>query len=315
MIEGIIFLIAVAWVAKKGVEYASEHWQQARGTNRASTKGQRPDRRAASALRHDTGYWAHQTARGFPELRHGLAAGWHASRTSYSQGKAARAKARTEHLEHHAGWLEELREQRRRQQKAYERIRAARQPQKPPAAEPGPAAQDTQDPPAQKQDPPAQETAQQDTPDEWPWTPLNPQGQQQQPSWQQPKTGQAETSPAPPPASTKGTTTMSGDTNYEQELAELTAMLQDAEEDLNSVQRKRMKSRVDILSTMAVDQATLAEAADIDDALQQQEKAAQQTYEAIQTAIAGLQKRHGGIKQAVDDSPVDKPADPDFYTD
>jgi type IV secretory pathway VirB10-like protein len=292
MIEGIIFLIVVAYVAKHGVQAASEHWQQARGTSRASNKKKSPGRRAAGAVQHDTGYWAHQTARGFPELRHGLAAGWHASRTSYSQGKTARAQALTAHLEHHAGWLEQLREERARQLQAHERIRAARQPQNPPAAE--------QDQPAQKTaEPPAQKTA----PAPWPGQDGEPQDQPPPLSWQQPKPAQTETSPAPQPAPAKGSTTMSGDTTYAQELDELTKMRQDAD-----------KARLDILTSMALDPATLSEAADIDDALRQQEKAAQQTLDSVDAAISGLKTRHGGIKQAVDDSPVDKPADPEFYT-
>jgi hypothetical protein len=37
--------------------------------------------------------------------------------------------------------------------------------------------------------------------------------------------------------------------------------------------------------------------------------------DAADAAISGLQKRHGGIQEAVDSSPVDKPADPEFYQD
>ena len=83
--------------------------------------------------------------------------------------------------------------------------------------------------------------------------------------------------------------------------------------DLNSVRRKRMKNRVDILASLSLDPATLSEAAAIDDALQQQEKAAQQTLDATDAAIQGLAKRHGGIQEAVSNSPVDRPAEPGFY--
>ena len=108
---------------------------------------------------------------------------------------------------------------------------------------------------------------------------------------------------------------MSGDTTYTQQMAELEAILRDADEEVNSVRRKRMVNRLDILQGMGLDKDTLSEAAAIDDALQAQEKAAQQTLEAADVAVAGLARRHGGIKGAVDDSPVDRPADGEFYQD
>ena len=76
-----------------------------------------------------------------------------------------------------------------------------------------------------------------------------------------------------------------------------------------------MVNRLDILQSIGLDKDTLSDAAAIDDALQAQEKAAQQTLEAVDAAINGLEKRHGGIKEAVDDAPVDKPAEPEFYQD
>jgi hypothetical protein len=76
-----------------------------------------------------------------------------------------------------------------------------------------------------------------------------------------------------------------------------------------------MVSRLDVLMSLGLDKDTLSDAAAIDDALQAQEKAAQQTLDATDAAISGLSKRHGGIKEAVDDAPVDKPAEPEFYQD
>ena len=107
----------------------------------------------------------------------------------------------------------------------------------------------------------------------------------------------------------------SGDTTYTQQLGELAAIRADAEEEVNSVRRKRMASRLDILTGLGLDSASLSEAAAIDDALQAQEKAAQQTLDAADAAIHGLKQRHGGIQEAVSSSPVDKPAQPEFYQD
>ena len=108
---------------------------------------------------------------------------------------------------------------------------------------------------------------------------------------------------------------MSGDTTYTQQMSELQAIRRDAEEEVNSVRRKRMVSRLDILQSLGLDKNTLSEAAEIDDALREQEKAAQQTLDASDAALSGLQKRHGGIQEAVTSSPVDKPAQPEFYED
>jgi hypothetical protein len=106
-----------------------------------------------------------------------------------------------------------------------------------------------------------------------------------------------------------------GDTSYTQQMRELEAIRRDAEEEVNSTRRKRMVSRLDILQSLGLDKNTLSEAAGIDDALREQEKAAQQTLDATDAAINGLKQRHGGIKEAVDSAPVDKPAEPEFYQD
>jgi len=109
------------------------------------------------------------------------------------------------------------------------------------------------------------------------------------------------------------TGTASGDTTYTQQLAELQAIRQDAEADLHSAVRKRMVSRLDVLMSLGLDPATLNEAAMIDDALKEQEKAARQALDACDAAINGLTHRHGGIQEAVNNSPVDQPAQPEFY--
>jgi hypothetical protein len=106
-----------------------------------------------------------------------------------------------------------------------------------------------------------------------------------------------------------------GDTTYSQQMRELEAIRRDAEEEVNSTRRKRMISRLDVLQSLGLDKNTLSEAAEIDDALREQEKAAQQTLDATDAAINGLKQRHGGIKEAVDNAPVDKSAEPEFYQD
>jgi hypothetical protein len=284
--EALILAIIITYAVKKAAEDAHNHWQGSRGANRRSTRGQPVRQRAASAARHDTAYWARQVRGGFPQVRHGLYMGWHAGRVAQLEGRQARAQARADHAHLRARATEVVREQRRRQEEALERIRAAaRQPEPEAGPEPdGPEATAAPEPPRQ----PASEL--------WARWPGSDDG----------------TMPVTPP--TEGSA-MSGDTTYTQQMTELTAIRRDAEEEVNSVRRKRMLSRLDVLMSLGLDSATLSEAAAIDDALKEQEKAAQQTLDAADAAIHGLQQRHGGIKAAVDDAPVDKPAEPEFYQD
>jgi hypothetical protein len=223
--------------------------------------------------------------------------GWNAGKAAQLQGREARAKARADHADLRARTTEAVREQRRRQAEALERIRAAAagaDPEPEPGADPEPAAEDCREC----------------------GRPLGPDdtGTLHDACRKRIELVMAGGNAQPSPSNTEGNT-MSGDTTYTQQMSELQAIRRDAEEEVNSVRRKRMVSRLDILQSLGLDKNTLSEAADIDDALQAQEKAAQQTLDATDAAIHGLKQRHGGIKEAVDDAPVDKPAEPEFYQD
>jgi hypothetical protein len=282
--EALILAIIIAYAVKKAAESSHEHWQSSKGANRKASKGKPVRERAASAARHDTAYWAEQVRGGFPQVRHGLYMGWNAGRVAQLEGWQARAKARAEHADLRARVTEAVREHRRRQAEALERIRAA-------ARQPDP--EDGQDP----DEPEA--TAAPEPP------PPRP------PRWPGPDD---DITLVTPTSTTEGTP-MSGDATYTQQMRELEEIRRDAEEAGANVARKRMTSRLDILQSMGLDKDSLSEAAEIDDALQDLEKAVQKLIEAVDAAIAGLEKRHGGIKEAVDDAPVDKPAEPEFYKD
>jgi hypothetical protein len=281
--EALILAMIIAYAVKKAAEGAHNHWQGSKAANRAASRGKPVSWRARSAARHDAGYWAHQVRGGFPEITHGLYMGWHSGRIAQLDGAAARAAAKAEHVQTRARVAEAIREQRRRQAEALDRIRAAAAASLEPEADPGP--------------------------DETEATVTPPPGLRTR--WPGPDDDIAPVTPTP---TTEGNT-MSGDTTYTQQMSELEAIRRDAEAEVNDVRRKRMVSRLDILMSLGLDPDSLSEAAGIDDALRAQEKAAQQTLDAADAAISGLKQRHGGIKGAVDDSPVDKPADPEFYTD
>lgn len=278
--EALILAIIITYAIKKAAESAHLHWQSSKAANRQASRGKPVRKRAASAIEHDIGYWSHQVANLFPQVRHGLFMGWNTGRAAQLEAAAKRAQARSGHVQDRAKATQVIREQRRRQQEILDEIRAAAEAEieeTPGHAAPqaGPAPQ--QAPPGPPPDPPSAPAGS---------TPVTP--------------------------STEGST-MSGDTTYTQQMNELAAIRQDAEAEVNSVQRKRMVSRLDILQSLGLDSASLAEAAAIDDALHAQEKAARQTLDAADAAISGLKQRHGGIQEAVDDSPVAQPAQPEFY--
>ena len=300
--EALILAMIIAYAVKKAAEDAHLHWQGAKSANRKASKGKPVSKRAASAIQHDAGYWAHQTLNGFPQVRNGLAAGWHAGRTAQQQGRAQRQKARTGHLEERARLMPELREHRRRQAGALEEIRAARQPEPEPATA----------------EPEGRHCAMcpRVLPDGYDGA-VCPECRsrihEHALSTRRPR--QEDDSDTTPPATpTEGNAmTASDDITYASQLRELTEIRRDAEEEVNSTRRKRMMNRLDVLMSLGLDRQTCAEAAAIDDALQAQEKAAQQTLDAADAAASGLRQRHGGIQEAVSDSPVDQPAQPEFY--
>lgn len=437
MLEALILAVVIAYAIKKAAEGAHVHWQSSKTANRRSTRGQPVRRRAASAVQHDVGYWVQQVVNGFPQIRHGLAAGWHAGRTAQAQGNAARQQARTEHLEHRARLIPEIREHRRRQEEALRQIRAAAQPG--PAEpgevcwlcgrpvsgdEPGAAAHerclevyDRDNARREIRDNRPLEVVEPDlrSRGRCPWQirpngwdggaiycgqPINgdeddfcPQHQHEVDGDDEGAAGElqryvrdlladedrtagdptyswglagarahwpadtregaerwaqhmstdgrprdvAEYPPgggpgriiatyaggrlvtagcSQPPSPTEGHTTMptsSGETTYTEQLSELKAIRQDAEAAVNDARIRRMVNRLDVLTSLGLDAATLSEAAEIDDALRAQQKAAQQVLDATDAAITGLQRRHGGIQEAVNDAPIAQPAEPAFY--
>jgi hypothetical protein len=333
--EALILIIIVGWLVKKGVEDGHLHWQSSKAANRRRTAGQRAGRRAASAIQHDAGYWLHQVLNGFPQTRHGIAAGWHAGRTAQAQGIADRQQARADHLSLRARLAPEIREHLRRQDEALAAIRAAQQPE--PEPQPTRRIDGKPETPADARFFNARDGGYKGWIDQDGHPVPEPSGlrpcavcSRALPAGydgaicpdcrERMKAHAASVRAAREGGETTPTTEgnampASGDTNYNQQLRELTAIRDDAEAEVNSVQRKRMVSRLDILQSLGLDSASLADAAAIDDALQAQEKAAHQVLDAAEAAIHGLKQRHGGIKQAVDDAPVDQPAQPEFYGD
>jgi hypothetical protein len=333
--ELLAFLILV-YAVKKAIDDTRGALRKSRAAAAQSPGGGQ----LARLFKHDFGFLANQLANGFPTARHGFMRGWHQASQAHTEAMAGRQKAKTEQLEHHAGLVPQLADYRTRQQAALERIQAPQTPD--PATAPEAAA--GQPPDGNAPDDLAERA--------WDGRGIGPEDVEPQPApqpqaaprdhvagWDDPLPGEtrvvtengqpvhndpapANPAPAPDPqpstaAATEGTNDMAGstgDTTYNQQRDELIKIREDAEEEVNSVRRKRMMNRLDILTSLGLDSASLSEAAAIDDALREQEKAAQQTLDAADAAVNGLQKRHGGIQEAVDNSPIEQPAQPEFYT-
>ena len=103
------------------------------------------------------------------------------------------------------------------------------------------------------------------------------------------------------------------DANYTVTLQTYREVEQDADDRVNDAKRQRAMNLVDQLTALlSGDTNSLADAQETAEALRQEQKAAAQTRDAAAAAAQGLQRRHGGIKEAVDAAPV-RAAERPFY--
>jgi chemotaxis protein histidine kinase CheA len=192
--EVVVFCFVLWLATQKALEYTRAGAAKSRKAYMKRAAKNHPHmpkgKRAGHALRHDLGYAASQVRHGFPQARHGFAAGWHQGRQAHAQALAGREKAKAEHLETRARLIPDLREYRRRQKEALERIRTGGTPQEPgegsegsQGSEPGaeetrevPEPEDAYDPPEDAYDPeedtpedaPTYSWGPEDSPSQWP---------------------------------------------------------------------------------------------------------------------------------------------------
>lgn len=109
---------------------------------------------------------------------------------------------------------------------------------------------------------------------------------------------------------------VTADTNYTTVLTSAKAFAAQADEDAVTAKQRRATAErlAEEMQAAEVDSATLSSAMDLAERLKNAEEAAVQTGEHATALSDGLQRRHGGIKAAVDDAPIDKPAQREFYT-
>jgi hypothetical protein len=348
--EVLILLVVLGIAAKQAWDETAGHARQSRAahmTASGSAARSRP-RRAAAAVHHDTGFWAHQVSHGFPDARHGFASGWHDGGQRATAARTGRAKSRADHAETRARHVPEYRGHVQRYRDAMTELRRQRQGEDvahATAPDDGKAA-----PPL-----PADEVRPTRRVDGKPETPADTrffdwrQGGYRGPIDQD---GNIPASDAPgmaalaalarlsaadgngaghhtspdnglaavpgketgkPEEGNGDMATGTAEITYTQQLDQLTQIRDECEEEVARLKRRRITAMVDALSGLGLDSATLSEAAAIDDDLRAQMQAAQQALDDAEAARDGLIKRHGGIQEAVSDSPVDQPAQPSYY--
>jgi hypothetical protein len=108
--------------------------------------------------------------------------------------------------------------------------------------------------------------------------------------------------PAPP---TTGGNTMpvAADTTYDQQLAAAAEVIRSADAEIAELRVRRIAQQVENLNSLGLDSGSLGRAAEIDDALKEQEKAAQKVLDAAQAFRDGLVRDHGAVNEAHQNAP------------
>jgi hypothetical protein len=348
--ELVIFLIFAygvyrAWQDSKAAYRKSKAAYMAKAGTRFPNAPK--SRRAATALRHDAGYWASQVLHAFPETRHGFAAGWHRGRAAQTTARTAAEEARTQRLENQADHAESLSGFRARQQEALRRWQAAMDSDRERVAEgtvteegregsrqPGeygaPYSWDHPDPPgwAPWLDTEARGRHRHADENPTPTTTTDADGTTPGTGDEPPEPGDAQ-SPAEPGEATatetatestpSGTPTqgdqhMASDITYDVVLQNMDKEKAGAEQRAAEQQQaaKDAGTMADNMQALEVDPATLGAVADHLDAHEEAVKALQRVRESAENVEAALKRGHAGLSEAHKDAPV-AAADRDFY--
>jgi hypothetical protein len=99
---------------------------------------------------------------------------------------------------------------------------------------------------------------------------------------------------------------------YDQTVQDSNEVIRDCEEEIARLKARKLTQKLEQLASSGLDPANLGRASDIDDALKEQEKAAQKALDTSQSFRDGLQRDHGGMNESHQSAPV-KGAQPEFY--
>jgi len=278
---GAAFVIFLWELGKTALKH-SPNYQNSRAAavkgaeKKAAPKQLGGGKRRVAVSRHAVGWWGREAVHGFPHTLTGLQNGWQAHRTALAQQRAKQQEIRTSGIEARASIEEELPQHRERQAAAQQRIDAARV-----VTICDPSGDELAAKRAAKTDPP-----------------LPADGvQQPQPAGGTPMATQTDGS---------YTTTITA-AKAQAEQADYTAA------DI-AAQAQAAAQILEEMEAANVDAASLSDQADLVARLQAAEQALRSVTEQGETVGAGVTQRHGGMKEAVDDAPVD-PAELGWYKD
>lgn len=337
----LVALLIIYYAMRHAVSDTKAAWGRSRSAYMARASARHPGMpkrgRVGHAIRHDIGYLASQLMRGAPTTRHGFAAGWHEGSMKYEQAKAARCKAKADRLETRAKLAPQVREHNRRAAAAKEQIKAAKTGQ---AARDGfPVILTARSKSGRPVNPVT--GAPEDSVTVWDQEDLDrrldaadadpdievttrpvptgpvPTGDGAEEDASE-ATGDEPGGTTTQEPSTEGSEPMAagtaGDVNYTEHLGAYTKVSELAEEYAGDKRLTEMQGILSQVDGTGLDKDSLSDAAEVDEALSAVQEAVQKLSEVASSAQQGLQQRHGGINEAVQDSPVDKPADADYYT-
>lgn len=307
LIVGVLFVAGLLWASKKAVEHVAAEF--------------RKSRLGKAGPRHAMAWFTGEAVRGFPVTRAGFQSGWLAHQTAMAQYRARREEARTSHLEARASILSELTAHRRRQAEAQARIDAAQAPQDEPADADEPADELAARRASRRVDGEPETEADRRFFDERESGydgPLNQDGRR--PNMNDPQERRdAETLAAlsgRTPPSPEGIQHMANatDTNYTTVLTSADNQAELADASAADIRNLRIQAELMLegMEAANMDPASLADQADHVARLRAAEQALNGVTESGAQVSKGLKVRHGGIKEAHDDAPVEA-AESGFY--
>lgn len=319
----LLLVILAAWDSvKSGIRHSGQTRRKGsaakvKAAEKAAAPGTlSPARKRAIKASHDAGWWGGEILGGFPVHR----TGWHAGRLAHKAAadsqRAVREEARTTHLERRASVLSELPEHRKRQQEARDQIIAAsadpetgkaksRQAvkeaasnvvlisarQRPTAPLPSETVKPEPGPYAPKEGSPMSPVATADQ---------NGNAAEAEPGAEAARNPSDPTDQTDPSSPTEGADVSTGtaETTYDQQITASGAVINESEAELARIRQRRLGQMVEHLQSLGLDSGSLGRAAEIDDSLKAQEKAAQQTLDSALAFRDGLVRDHGNVNEA-----------------
>jgi hypothetical protein len=297
LLLGMLWLAGVAWAASQAVKHVTAEYRKYRASGGVG----------GGTGRHRVAWWTREAGKGFPVTRAGFHRGWLAHQTAMEQHHAKREEARTSHLEAKASIREELHKHRERQAEAQRRIDQATTP---PEDDELTRLREARAALAANAEAEKAAGVTEETPE---FQRLNADvvAAEQAVPWRH-----RGTTPKAVPPSQEGRQHMATQTETNYTTVHTTAKNQAEQAEYAAADITRLRQQAEQIAedmeAANVDAATLSDQMDHVAQLKAAEEALTAVTDSGGQVVSGLQQRHGGIKEAVDDSPAD-PAEMGFY--